>query len=336
MSFSLDSLVSNLSSEPESFKSTRTVYGSGEQFKLLLRKGVYPYEYMDSLKKLNEKQLPSKEAFFSKLTGEDVSQDDYEHAKRVWNKFGCKTLRDYHNLYNRSGVLQLCDVFENFSDVCMKNYDLDPAWYYTAPGLAWDALLKITKVKLKLLTDINMLLMIERGIRGGISMISTRYGKADNIYMGEDYDETNVSKYIAYLDANNLYGWAMCKKIPTHGFKWMSNNELINWKTVGGCILEVDLEYPKELHNLHNDYPLAPERVIVNKVEKLMPNLYDKKKYVVYYKNLKLYESLALKITKIHKGIKFEESNWMKKYIDLNTRLGAEAKSDFEKDFSNL
>ena len=103
MSSSLDSLVSNLSSEPESFKSTRTVYGDGEQFKLLLRKGVYPYEYMDSLKKLNETQLPSKEAFFSKLTGEDVSQEDYEHAKRVWNMLGCKTLRDYHNLYNKVG-----------------------------------------------------------------------------------------------------------------------------------------------------------------------------------------------------------------------------------------
>ena len=212
MSPSLDSLVSNLGKGD--FKSV----SSGEQSELLLRKGVYPYEYMESIEKLKETKLPPKEAFFSKLTGENVSQEDYEHAKRVWKTFGCKTLRDYHNLYNRSDVLQLCDVFENFRDVCMKNYNLDPAWYYTAPGLAWDALLKITGGKLKLFTDPNMLLIIERGIRGGISMISNRYSKANNIYMGEDYDETDVSKYIAYLDANNLYGWAMCKKMPTHGF----------------------------------------------------------------------------------------------------------------------
>ena len=216
-----------------------------------------------------------------------------------------------------------------------KNYDLDPAWYYTAPGLAWDALLKIMGVELELFTDPNMLLMIERGIRGGISTISNRYGKANNISMEEEYDDSKPSKYITYLDANNLYGWAMCKKMPTHGFKWMNKKELANWRTES-CILEVDLEYPKKLHDLHNDYPLAPERLEVNKVEKLIPNLYDKKKYVVHYENLKLYESLGMKITQVHRGIKFEESDWMKKYIDLNTRLRAEAKSDFEKDFFKL
>ena len=197
----------------------------------------------------------------------------------------------------------------------MKNYDLDPAWYYTAPGLAWDVLLKITGVNVELFTDIDMLLMIERGIRGGISMISNRHSQANNIYMGEDYDESKPSKYITYLDASNLYGWAMCKKMPTHGFKWMNKKELANWRTVGGCILEVDLEYPKELHDLHNDYPLAPERMIVNKVEKLIPNLKKKKRYTVHYENLKLYESLGLKITHVHRGIKFKESEWIKKSI---------------------
>ena len=179
---------------------------------------------MNSLNRLNEKQLPPKEAFFSKLTGESISEKDYEHAQKVWSKFGMKTLRAYHNLYNKSDVLQLCDVFENFRDVCKKNYDLDPAWYYTAPGLAWDALLKIMGVELELFTDPNMLLMIERGIRGGISTISNRYGKANNIYMGEKYDDSKPSKY----RESNLYGWAMCKKMLTHGFKWMNKNELLN------------------------------------------------------------------------------------------------------------
>ena len=291
---------------------------------------------MDSLNRLNETQLPPKKAFFSKLTGETISDSDYKHALAVWNKFGMKTLRDYHILYNKSDILQLCDVFENVRDVCKKNYGLDPAWYYTAPGLAWDALLKNTSIELELLADINMLLMIERGIRGGISMISNRYGKANNIYMGEEYDETDVSKYITNSDANNLYGWAMCKKMPTHGFKWMNKKELANWRKVGGCILEVDLEYPTALHDLHNDYPLAPERMEVNKVSKLIPNLNDKKKYVVHYENLQLYESLGMKITHVHRGIKFEEQMWMKKYIDLNTRLLAGTKSKFEEDFFKL
>ena len=119
-----------------------------------------------------------------------------------------KTLEDYHNLYNKIDVLLLADVFENFRNICIKNYELDPAHYYTAPGLAWDAALKITDVKLELLSDIDMLLMVEKGIRGGVSM-STRYGKANNKYMDDSFDASKPSKYIAYLDANNLYGWSM-------------------------------------------------------------------------------------------------------------------------------
>ena len=145
-----------------------------------------------------------------------------------------------------------------------KNYGLDPAWYYTAPGLAWDAALKVTKVKLELLADPDMLLMIEKGIRGGVSMISTCYGKANNPYTSEAYDSNQPTKYISYLDVNNLYGWATCKPLPTHGLEWIGQDELNNWKKLSdsegtGCILEVDFEYPKELHDLHNDYPLAPE-----------------------------------------------------------------------------
>jgi len=133
----------------------------------LKRKGVYPYDYVDSVDKLAETALPPKEAFFSKLNDEQISDEDYEHAKKIWKEFNMKTLMEYHELYNISDVLLLADVFENFRDVCIKHYNLDPAWYLTAPGLAWDAMLKTTKVKLELLTDIDMLLMIKNGIRGG-------------------------------------------------------------------------------------------------------------------------------------------------------------------------
>ena len=165
-----------------------------------------------------------------------------------------KNLEDYHNLYNRVDVLLLADVFENFRDICIKNYKLDPAHYYTAPGLAWDAALKVTEVKLELLSDIDMLLMVEKGIRGGVSMISNRYGKANNKYMGNSFIKREPSKYITYLDANILYVWAMSKPLPTHSFKWMKVSELETWEN-HSCILEVDLEYPRSLHDLHSDYP---------------------------------------------------------------------------------
>src|SRR5678815_2328755 len=160
--------------------------------------------------------------------------------------------------------------------------------------------------------------------------------RANNKYM-PSFDASKPSSFIAYLDANNLYGWSMSKPLPTHGFKWMSGAELNNWSGVP-CILEVDLEYPKELHNLHNDYCLAPESIKPegSDVAKLIPNLNDKEKYVVHYENLKLYESLGLKIKKIHRGIRFEESAWLKNYINLNTDLRTKATNDFEKDFFKL
>ena len=251
MNESLESLVNNL---PDDGFNNLERYYKGEKLSLVKQKGFYPYEYMNSLERFKEDKIPSKEAFYSRLNEEGIIDEDYERVKKIWNVFGMKTLQDYHDLYNVTDVLLLADVFENFRNVCMENYKLDPAHYFTAPGLAWDACLKITDVELELLSDIDMLLMIEKGIRGGISMISNRYAKANNKYMGESFIDTMISKYIMYLDANNLYGWAMSKPLPTHGFKWMKVDELETWE-LHSCILEVDLEYPKNLHDLHNDYP---------------------------------------------------------------------------------
>ena len=332
MSTSLESLVNNL--PDDGFNNLERCY-KGEKLSLVKRKGFYPYEYMNSLERFKENKPPPKEAFYSRLTGEGISDEGYEHVKKVWKVFGMKTLQDYHELYNVTDVLLLADVFENFRNICMENYKLDPAHYFTAPGLAWDACLKITGVELELLSDIDMLLMIEKGIRGGVSMISNRHGKANNKYMGESFIDAMISTYIMYLDANNLYGWAMSKPLPTHGFEWMKVNELETWELYS-CILEVDLEYPENLHELHNDYPLAPEQIVVNKVSKLIPNLGNKKKYVLHYENLKQYLKLGLKLTHIHRGIKFKESPWLEKYISLNTKLRTEAKNEFEKDFFKL
>ena len=333
MATSLDSLANNL---PDNmFNNLSYFYEEQAKFELLKRKGVYPYDYMDCFERLSETTLPPIESFYSELNKSGISEDNYTHAQNVWETFEMETLQDYHDHYLKTDVLLLADVFENFRDVCQENYRLDPAWYYTAPGLAWDAALKVTKVELELLADPEMLLMIEKGIRGGVSMISNRYGKANNSYMGDSYDPNQPTKYISYLDANNLYGWAMCKPLPTHGLEWMVQDELNNWKN-HSCILEVDLEYPKELHDLHNDYPLAPELMEVNKIEKLIPNLNNKTNYIIHHEPLKLYEKLGLRITKIHRGIKFVESNWLEPYIMKNTNLRMQVKNNFEKDFFKL
>jgi len=165
-------------------------------------------------------------------------------------------------------------------------------------------------------------------------MISTRYAKANNGHM-VDFNSKEKSKFMQYLDANNLYGWAMGQPLPVSDFKWMKEKDLDNWEEFS-CILEVDLEYPKELHDIHNDYPLAPERITVNRVEKLIPNLSDKKKYILHCKNLKQYLDLGLKLIKIHRGISFKEEPWMKPCIELNTKLRTKASSEFEKDFFKL
>ena len=223
MGTGLDTLVDNL--PKDDFNNVKRYYAD-DKLELLTRKGVYPHEYMDTQEKLKETQLPPKEAFYSRLNDEGISDENYTHAKKVWKTFKIKNVEDYHNLYNQVDVLLLTDVFENFKDICIKNYKLDPAHYYTAPGLAWDAALKVTDVKLELLSDMDMLLMVEKGIRGGVSMISTHYGKSNNKYMKDKYDPREPTKYITYLDANNLYGWVMSKPLPTHGFEWMNSYEL--------------------------------------------------------------------------------------------------------------
>ena len=188
------------------------------KFITLLRKGVYPYEYMDEWNKFYEKELPVKESFYSNLTMEDISDTDYKHASNVFEKFYLNNLGDYHDLYVRSDMLLLADVFENFRNSCLNNYELDPAHFVSLPGLAWQACLKKTNVELELITDYDMLLMIENGIRGGICHAIQRYAKANNKYMN-DYKKNKGYFYIQYLDTNNLYGMAMSEKLPIKGFK---------------------------------------------------------------------------------------------------------------------
>lgn len=344
MASSLDKLAKNLT--PQQFSHVSSHFPNPSHFKLVTRKGVFPYQYIDNLEKLHETSLPPKKSFFNSLTNCDITDEEFHHAHTVWDVFECKTLADYSDLYLKTDVLLLADIFENFRKVCYTTYGLDPANYFTSPGLSWDAMLKCTKIKLDLLTDIDMHHFIKKSIRGGISNCSLRYAKANNKYMRE-YDENDPTSYLVYWDANNLYGWAMSQYQPYGGFRWMSEQEIQKFNVLNvrddsdiGYFLEVDVEYPAHLHDKHNDLPFLSENIPPPNAKirntKLIANLYNKSKYVVHYRNLKQCIRNGLKVQRIHRILSFQQSDWLKKYIDLNTNLRKQATNDFEKDFFKL
>ena len=256
-------------------------------------------------------------------------------------KFKLKNLGEYHDFYLKTDVLLLSNVFETFRNNCLEYYKLNPAHFYTSPGLAWQACLKKTGVRLELLTDPDMPLMFEKGIRGGITQSVHRYVKVNNKYMG---NHERVSSFLQYLDANNLCGWAMSQLLPTGGFKWVNNLSRFTPKEIArlakhgskGYLLEVDVKYPKELHDLHNDFPFMCEKMEINKVAKLVPNLYNKKKYLIHMRASDQALKHGLILEKVHRTIEFNKSAWLKPYIDFNTELRMKAKNDFEKDFFKL
>ena len=269
-----------------------------------------------------------------------ISEEDYQHAQRVWKESGIRDLGDYHDLYLRTDVVLLANVFEAFRDTCLRHYTLDPAHFYTSPGLAWHTCLKHTGIRLELLTDPDMLLMFERGIRGGITQAVRKYASANNKYMGDRFDPKSESNYLQYLDANNLYGWAMSQPLPTGGFKWVdvNHNEIseLATRTDKGYLLEVHVSYPKELRNQHNDLPFMCERMEINGIEKLVSNLRDKENYVIHIQALNQVLQHGLRLDRIHRAIEFDQSPLLKTHIDFNTQLRTAATNDFEKDFFKL
>lgn len=367
LSASLDELSSNLKKGGvENFKHTLK-YTTPITFPLLTEKGIYPYEYMNSFQKFENDQLPPKDAFSSSLTGESITDKEYEHGQNVWKALKCKNLGDYHDVYLRTDVLLLADVFESFVTRIRTTHKLNPLWYISLPSYSWDCMLYNTKVELDLMSDYDMQLLIERGIRGGVSLITGRHAKANNKYM-KQFNEEATKSYITYLDANNLYAVALCKKLPHKNFKWVEperfssveainkNPQILTCDSNKGYFLKVDLKYPPNLHDLHQDLPLAPENLEVQKeelsrwanqqlkryeqklvkVKKLIPTLKDKEKYVIHSENLAYYLQKGLVLTKIHDIIEFEQSAWVAPYIEMNSRERKKATHDWEKDLYKL
>ena len=252
---------------------------------------------------------------------ENITDVHHRDAKIVFKSLKNKNLGNYHDLYVKSDTLLLADVFQNFRKMCIKVYELDPAHFLSAPGLAWQACLKKTRAKLELLTDVDMLLMVEKGIKGGICNAIHRYTKGNNKYM-KNYDENEESPFLDYVDAKNLYGWAMSEPLPINGFYWMEDLSKIDEyfkKNYGkdsdkGYIVEVDVKYPKHLHGWHSDSTFLPERMKIDKCNKLICNLYDKKNYIFHIRSLKQALNHGLILKKVHRVIQFNQKVWLKPY----------------------
>ena len=251
---------------------------------LLERKGVFCYDYLDSFARLDDPALPQREAFFNQLGGVECSPADYAHAQHVWENFHCSNLKEYMALYLLSDICLLADVFQAFRSQSLDEYQLDPAYFVSAPQLAWNALLKHIDRPIPLITDPEMYRIIQPNIRGGICHSIVRYARANNKLMGSLFDPQLPTSYIMEVDANNLYGWAMSQEMPDGDFEWVSDDECRNLEQLLNyadnriaifdtglfdyreneedkkCfIFEVDLEYPPELHERDDDYPLASE-----------------------------------------------------------------------------
>ena len=325
------------------------------QFKLSRRKGFLNYDDLTSFSELDATSLPS-EPWYNMLNDTTISNEQYHQAKEVWEEFECETMWDYCEHYLITDVLLLADVLLNFQKACLRDYKIDPLQCYTLPGFAFEAALKMGNLELELISDPDMHMFVERGIRGGSSVVCQRYAKA-NIPDTTDYDPAKPASHIIYWDANNQYGWAMSQCLPISGFKWREpsgdlerdlNHFVVNREDDAdeGCILEIDAEYPNELHDEHNDYPLAPEHLTIDtemlseeqqqmiqnhcSYKKLVQNLGNKRNYILHYRNLKTYIKMGLNVTKIHRVLEFKQLKWLKDYIDFNTAKRAAAAFPFE------
>ena len=367
---SLDSLVKSLAmSGRDNFQYLHETMGvfypeaTDEMIQMLEQKGVFCYDYIDKFERLGERVLPPREQFYNRLAGEECSEENYARAQKVWRDFKCGDIDDYMRLYLLCDVALLADVFQKFRKQSLEEYQLDPAYYMSSPQLAWSALLKYIDRPIHLITDPEMYRMIQPNIRGGICHASVRYARANNKFMGALYDPTKPSSYILYVDANNLYGWAMSQPLPDDEYEWVSPDDCraamaafqdkasrdLWYDREKHYIFEVDMDYPPELHERDDDYPLAPETMTIEAAitgekqhqlrakyfgaacpfsRKLVCSFLPKRKYVVHGHLLRFYLDRGMKLVKIHRAVCFTASAYFEPYIRNNTQKRALHKND--------
>ena len=328
-------------------------------FQRMTEKSFFPYNYLDSFEKFNEPFPTHGPLWHNTLTKAiEITKEEHNFALEVYNAFKCKSLGDYHDIYLQTDMFLLDDIFQKFREVCMQVYKLDPAHFYSAPNLSWDAMLITTGVKLELLQDIDQLLFFEKGIRGGINGLGAlRHFEANNKYL-ENFNSKEESTFGAFFYVISLYAGTMQKEMLVGGYQWCTEVSLAQILATPsdsdfGYFDEVDLAYPPAIHDIHNDLPLAPEKIKIptewrsdyansfglnvgSTTEKLVETLLDKHHYVCHYENLKFYVHHGLNVTKLHRVVKFQQSKWLGAYISKNTIMRKQASNDFEKNFYKL
>ena len=318
-----------------------------EEVEILSRKGMFWYEFFDSFDKLYGTEFPEHKDFYSKLSGKNISKEDYEFGKSVYKRF-CKTRMDYHDLYLKTDVLLLADVCQEFTNICHDKFGLDPFNYYTAPGFSWDCALKYSGVQLEALSDVDMYLFFEQGIRGGYSNVHKNYSKANHKYLGKYYDPKAKCIFLWYVDINSLYPTVMVEKLPVRNFRWATQMDLDDilefcktgqYDKIPPCTLSVNLKHNPKNFDKEKVFTMCPDFYEEDKVKKLAHTLFDKNDYVIHYRTLIKYLKEGMIITGVNKGVLYAEEAWLKGYIDLcvEERQKAEREgNDFFVDFWKL
>lgn len=340
---SLDNLVALLDKERD-FTHLKRHYS--ENLDLLMQKSFFPYDYVSSVSKLLETELPEQKDFYNILNDEHISDANYAHAQKVWHTFlPTKNLLEYMLFYNKLDIILLTEVFEKFRDTCIAQYGLDPTHYISLPSFSFDAMLKMSDVRLELLTDVDKLLFCEKAIRGGVTEVVKRRATCNNEYVKETYDVGREKSYLMCFDVNSMYGSVMLEKLPIRNYQFLKKKKVKNFDVMKipddsniGYMLECDLEYPENLHDFFVDMPLfATHEVPPNgKFKKLLRTLENKKEYVIHYKNLQQAVKLGVKIQKIHRILSFEQEAWLKPYIEKNNHLRSITTNEFERNLFKL
>lgn len=351
---SLAQLSLNLSQSNHDYPILKQTYLAQFGLDKILRKGFFPYEYCTSYQLMKKtKRLPKREAFYSALNEEVISEKDYCFANQIWSLFQCKNLLDYAELYCKIDTILLAEIFLTFRNKMFEFAKVDPTRYISLASFGFDTMLKLTKNEIELPTDISMIHFLEQAKRGGLSFINTRHLEIKD----------DATEEVAFLDANNLYGSSQMCKLPHKDFRWLTESEIATFDLTQdfdknkGYFVECDLHYPKHLHEKHSNFPLAAEILEVNyenlspysqeavfltqgnsryKDVKLMTTFYDRLNYICHVKNLILYLSLGLKLIKIHKILEFSQQKLFAPYIKMTTKARQQATNKFEMDLFKL